>query len=110
LVREESMSWPPQISIFDPVQTAEWRIRALGAVPPDTGVQVSDPGSYRAPAVRTDVTPDWRVSPPHTIMRVPAQTAPCESRARGAFVRLTGSQVLDPGSNRPPVLKALLLA
>ena len=38
-------SLPPQISIAEPVQTAEWRTRAVGAPVIDVEVHVSDTGS-----------------------------------------------------------------
>jgi hypothetical protein len=64
----------------------------------DVGVQVSAAGSYRPPVLSAKLP-----IPPHTIIRLPDQTAVCLERAEGAFVVDVGAQVSVAGSYRPPV-------
>ena len=63
---------PPQIIISLPVQTAVCKVRASGALMVLVAVQLSLPGSYLPPVLRTRGKPS---SPPQTIISLPVQTA-----------------------------------
>ena len=71
---------PPQTTMYAPVQTAVWFVRAAGTPGPvEVGVQVLVAGAYLPPV---SVAPP-SVSPPQTIMSVPVQTAECFARPSG---------------------------
>jgi hypothetical protein len=66
-----SRSHPPQTIISLPAQTAVCWYRALGALVVLVAVQVSVPGLYLPPVLKT-VKPS---TPPHTIISLPVHTA-----------------------------------
>ena len=63
---------PPQIIISLPVQTAVCKVRACGASMLLVAIQLSLPGSYLPPVLRTLGRPS---SPPQTIISMPVHTA-----------------------------------
>jgi hypothetical protein len=63
---------PPQIIISLPVHTAVCKVRASGALIVLVAVQLSLPGSYLPPVLRTRGKPS---SPPQTIISLPVHTA-----------------------------------
>ena len=63
---------PPQIIISLPVQTAVCKVRGSGALMMLVAVQLSLPGLYLPPVLRTTGKP-W--SPPQTIISLPVHTA-----------------------------------
>ena len=68
-------------------------------------VQLLVLGLYLPPVCKATPVP----SPPQTIISLPVQTAPCESRAMGAFVVLVGVQLSVLGLYLPPVFKTSLV-
>jgi hypothetical protein len=77
----------------------------------EVGVQVSVAGSYRPPVLRWKgpYPPLTILSfPPHTIMRVPVQTAVWAYRAVGVFTVEVGVHESVTGSYLPPVSSSSL--
>jgi hypothetical protein len=84
---------PPQIIIFDPVHTATWSLRAVGAPVVLVGVHVSVVRSYTPP-----VFAEVGSHPPHTIIFDPVHTAVCWNRGDGAPVVLIPVHLSIAGS------------
>src|SRR5262245_45663856 len=92
-------SQPPQMTSSAPVHVPVKPNRAVRPVPRLVAVQVSVTGSWRPPLPSTETGP-W---PPHTIIRVPVQTAVGDMRSVGTFVRLVAPvQEFAPGSKIAP--------
>src|SRR3954470_3270695 len=96
-------SCPPQTIILDPVQTALWPMRPLGApVAGKAPSQLLVTGSYRLPVLK-NVVPSY---PPQRITSLPVQTALGLERAESAPDSVVVPvQVSVSGSYRPPVLR-----
>src|SRR5438874_9823410 len=75
--------YPPQTIIWLPVQTAECRLRPVGALVVLVAVQLSVLGSYLPPVLKKVPGP---VSPPQTIISVPVQTVVNAYLPSGALV------------------------
>src|SRR5205807_404239 len=96
-----SPSYPPQMIISLPVQTAVWNARLPGALVVLVAVQLSVLGLYLPPVLKA-LSP---ANPPQMIISLPVQTAVCHSRAVGALVVLVAVHVSVVGLYRPPVFK-----
>src|SRR5262245_8237561 len=93
---------PPHTIISDPVQTAVCRKRSSRKPGMAVGVHVFEVGSYWPPSRNDSQVPPAPASPPHTIIRVPVQTAVWDMRPGGEAMSETGLQWLLMGSYRPP--------
>src|SRR5215468_5023788 len=96
-------SRPPQTIISLPVDTAVCPSRAEGALVVLVAVQLSVPGLYLPPVLKT-----WNgeeTCPPQTIISLPVHTAVCPPRPSGALVILVAVQLFVLGLYLPPVLK-----
>ena len=87
---------PPQTIISLPVQTAEGRLRPVGALVVLVAVQLSVLGSYLPPVLKKVPGP---VSPPQTIISAPVQTLAARYRPGGALVSVVEVHV---SSVQPP--------
>lgn len=75
-VRTKSVpSYPPQIIISVPVQTAEWALRGAGALLTEVGIQVSVLGLYLPPVFQSVGGEGEELAPPQTIISLPVQSA-----------------------------------
>src|SRR5262245_21992567 len=96
---------PPQTSIVPPVHAATWRSRARGTPVSVAVHQTFDAGSY-SPPVRSS-SKSGVLSPPHTIIRLPVQTAVPAVRACGALAVVIADQASLAGSYWAPVLRVV---
>ena len=85
---------PPHTSISPPVQSAEWRPRATGALETETGRQVFCAGSYAAPEFRC--VPELS-RPPQTITSEPVQIIECSILPEAAPTIDIDIHVFDDG-------------
>ena len=92
---------PPQTIISLPVQTAVATYRAVGALMVLVAVQLSVPGLYLPPVLKTV----GGSHPPQTIISLPVHTVECWNRPWGTLIMLVAFQLSVPGLYLPPVLR-----
>src|SRR6266536_2671231 len=96
-------SYPPQMIISLPIQTAECQYRGSGALAMLVAVQLSVTGLYLPPVFKPSGKAP--LNPPQTIISLPVHTVVWYSRPSGTLVRLVVVQLSVLGLYRPPLLK-----
>ena len=96
-----STSYPPQMTISIPVQTAACLDRLVGALSVLVAVQLFVIGLYLPPVLNSVGS----LVPPHTTISLPVHIAVAPYRAAGALVVLVAVQLSVFGLYFPPVSK-----